>query len=114
MARMTALIYNWWSLFVRLAEPNKYTEALTSRPLLLHAVAKQTWHGRQRTLTISSTRATAERVQEACRRIATFFKSLAAEQLDGAQCWRRIRSVAAVKNLHGRQLHPPDLLPAPG
>ncbi len=114
MARMTALIYNWWSLFVRLAEPNKHTEALTSRPLLLHAVAKQTWHGRQSTLTISSTHAKAERVQEACQRIATFFKSLTAEQLDEAQCWCRILSVALVKYLHGRQLHPPDLLPAPG
>jgi hypothetical protein len=26
MARMTALIYNWWSLFVRLADPHKHTE----------------------------------------------------------------------------------------
>jgi hypothetical protein len=30
MARITALIYNWWSLFVRLANPNQHTEAVTS------------------------------------------------------------------------------------
>jgi hypothetical protein len=36
-ARPTALIYNWGSLFVRLADPSQHTEAITSRPLLLHA-----------------------------------------------------------------------------
>ena len=45
MARIIALIYNWWSLFVRLAIPEKHAEAITSRPLLLNAVGKQTTHG---------------------------------------------------------------------
>ena len=35
MARIVALVYNWWSLFVRLAHPDKHLEAITSRPLLL-------------------------------------------------------------------------------
>ncbi len=35
MARFIAPIYNWWNLFVRLAEPDKHLEAITSRPLLL-------------------------------------------------------------------------------
>jgi hypothetical protein len=30
MARFIALIYNWWSLFVRLAEPDKHLEAITT------------------------------------------------------------------------------------
>jgi len=47
MARIIALIYNWWTLFVRLINPKKHTEALTSRPLLLHAVGKQTSHSNQ-------------------------------------------------------------------
>ena len=29
MARIVALIYNWWSLFVRLADPDQHTEAIT-------------------------------------------------------------------------------------
>ncbi len=33
-ARNVALIYNWWSLFVRCAEPERPREAVTSRPLL--------------------------------------------------------------------------------
>ena len=50
MARFIALIYNWWSLFVRLAEPGKHLEAITSRPLLLSAIAERTRHARQTTL----------------------------------------------------------------
>ncbi len=37
MARITALVYNRWNLFVRLTDPRQHPEAITSRPLLLHA-----------------------------------------------------------------------------
>ena len=59
MARMVALIYNWWTLFVRLAQPHKHFEAISSRPLLLHGVATQTKHAGQTRLTITSTHARA-------------------------------------------------------
>ena len=116
MARITALVYNWWSLFVRLADPSKHTEAITSRPLLLHAVGKQTRHGGQTRITISSPHARADWAQAACRRMATFFKDLmeTAEQLTPTQRWYRILSQALVKYLRGRQLQPPNPLPAPG
>jgi hypothetical protein len=55
MARITALIYNGWRLFVRLANPDQHTEAITSRPLMLYAIGKQTRHAGQNRLTISST-----------------------------------------------------------
>ena len=35
MAR--CVVYNWWSLFGRLADPDRRLEAITSRPLLLHS-----------------------------------------------------------------------------
>ena len=54
-ARMVALVYNWWNIFVRLAEPDKPLEAITSRPRLLAGIAERTRHGRQTTLRISST-----------------------------------------------------------
>ena len=53
MARHTALIYNWGSLYVRLVIPEKHSEAVTSRPLLLYAAAQQTSHGRQTPLTLT-------------------------------------------------------------
>ena len=57
MARMVALAYNGWALFVRLAHPHKHFEAIVRRPLLLHGVATQTKHAGQTRLTITSTHA---------------------------------------------------------
>src|SRR4051794_31933795 len=49
LARIIALIYNWWSLYTRLAIPHRHTEATTSRPLL-YGVARQTRRDLQHTL----------------------------------------------------------------
>jgi Transposase DDE domain group 1 len=115
MARITALTYNWWSLFVRLADPRQHTEAITSRPLLLHAPARLTRHSGQTRLTISHPHAEAAWVEGACREIAAFFKTLrqTAEQLTPLQRWCCVLSRALVKYLKGRELHPPPCLPAP-
>jgi len=40
ISRITALIYNWWNIFARLANPDKHMEAITSRPLLLSSVGR--------------------------------------------------------------------------
>jgi hypothetical protein len=45
MAHCAALIFNWWNLYVQLADPGHHREAITSRPLLLTAVGRQTSHG---------------------------------------------------------------------
>ena len=115
MARITALIYNWWSLFVRPADPTQHTEAITSRPLLLHAPARLTRHGGQTRITISHLHAEAQWVETACREIAAFFRTLrqTAEQLTHLQRWRVVLSRALVKHLRGRQLHGPPALPTP-
>jgi hypothetical protein len=54
LAGVVAPVYNWWSLFVRLADPNHHREAITTRPLLLTAVARRTQHAGQVKLSISS------------------------------------------------------------
>lgn len=115
MSRITALIYNWWSLFVRLADPHQHTEAITSRPLMLYGIAKQTRHAGQTRLTISSPHAEAGKVEQRYRNIAAFFKELwaTAEQLTPLQRWCRILSLALIKYLRGRQLQPPNCLPVP-
>ena len=106
MARTTALIYNWWSLFVRLACPHQHTEAITSRPLMLQAVGKQTRHSNQTKLTITSAHAEAEQIEGDYRFIIAFLQCLrsTAEQLVPSQCWCRILSQTLIKYLHGRQL----------
>ncbi|MBS3953714.1 MAG: hypothetical protein KGZ88_12270, partial [Methylomicrobium sp.] len=72
-------------------------------------------HAGQNRLTISSTHAEAEKVEQHCRKIAAFFRELrsTAEQLTAIQRWYRILSLALVKYLKGRQLQPPECLPAP-
>jgi hypothetical protein len=114
MARCVALTYNWWSLFVRLADPDQHTEAVTSRPLLLHAVGQQTQHAGQTTITITSQHGKADKVRQAFARIAAFFRELkqTAEQLTDRERWYRILSRALSKYLKGRQLRAPPRLQA--
>jgi hypothetical protein len=109
LANTVALTYNWWSLFVRLADPEHHREAITTRPLLLAAVARQTQHARQVTLTISSAHGKQNWAHRAYLRIARFLAELrnAAEQLDSQQRWHRILSEALRYYLKGRQLAPP-------
>jgi hypothetical protein len=112
MARIIALIYNWWTLFVRLIDPNKHTEALTSRPLLLHAVGKQTSHAKQKLLVISSIHGKAKQIHQRLVKLSCFFKKLQsnAEQLTPIERWYRILSTVFIKYLKGRILKPPNLL----
>ena len=110
LTRVIALIYHWWSLFVRLAKPDKHFEAIVARPLLLHGVGKQTTHAAQKTLTITSTHGRASYVRDAYQRINDFFNQLKAiaPQLTPLQCWYHILTEAMKKYLQGGFLQPPD------
>jgi hypothetical protein len=79
MSRMVAVVYNWWTLFVRLAQPHKHSEALTSRPLLLHGVARKTTHAGQTSITITSRHARSSMVQTALRALTGLLNKLRAD-----------------------------------
>ena len=115
MARFIALVYNWWNLFVRLAEPDKHLEAVTSRPLLLSAIAARSRHARQTTLKVSSSHARAGWAASILSGIARFLRGLiqSAEQLTAEQRWRQIVAHAMRGILGGRQLSLPARLMAP-
>jgi len=113
-ARMVALFYDWWNIFVRLAEPDWHREAITSRPLLLHAIAERVRHARQTTIRIASTHARSVPAAEALRAVAQFLRGLVknAEQLTVLHRWREILSRAFQAFLKGRPLRaPPRLKP---
>ena len=114
-ARMVALVYNWWNIFVRLAEPDKHLEAITSRPLLLASIAERTRHGRQTMLRITSTLGRAGWAQRVLTGVARFLAGLinTAEQLTADERWSRILAHAVRSWLKGRQLHAPPRLMAP-
>ncbi len=62
-ARAVALIYNWWSWYVRLANPKSRLEAKTSRPKLLSAVGRLTTHGRVNKIVLALTHEAADQIK---------------------------------------------------
>jgi len=112
MARLTALIYNWWTIFMRLGIPDRHAEAITSRPLALHGIARQTRHANQTRVEITSTHSMASVIQVALTKISGFFRSIkdAAEQLPQPARWRLILSAAFRVFLRGRMIGSTDRL----
>ena len=102
------LIYNLWNVFTRLAQPDQHMEAITSRPLLLHAVGRMVVRGRRRIIRLTSTHAMSDHIRFALNRIGRFISNLArtAEQLSVEAVWAIILSVAFVKWLRGKALCP--------
>jgi hypothetical protein len=92
MTLFVALVYNWWSLFTRLSISHKRAEAITSRPLLLHAIGRKTSHSHQSTLTLTSLHAEANKIQRAVKAVAGFLHHIRsiAEQLKPVERWRLI------------------------
>lgn len=92
ISRMTALVYNWWTLFVRLALPDNHREAITSRPLLLSSVSRMTQSGRQKTIKITSQHNDHSLQKVVWKRVGDFFNSLKviAPQLNRVECWSLI------------------------
>ena len=62
-AKAVALVYNWWSWYVRLAHPKTRLEAITSRPLLLAGIARLTHHSGQARLLVTITHAAGDQVK---------------------------------------------------
>lgn len=88
-----ALIYNWWSLFVRLANPKARLEAITSRPFLLSGVARKTRHAGQQYLVIAHAHRYAHLAQTMLIRVSRMLQEWAtatAEQLDPYAVWQRV------------------------
>lgn len=105
------MVYDWWSIFVRLADPNLHREAITGRPLFLSAIATRTRHARQTTIRVTSSHAQAKPVARALETVAEFLRGLtrSAEQLARTQTWR-ILYRAFVAFLNGRLIRPPPRL----
>lgn len=108
IARLIALIYNWWNVFTRLAQPDQHMEAVTSRPLLLHAVGRMVSTGRRKIIRLTSTHAMSDHIRRALNRIGQFMSDLArtAEQLSVEAIWAIILSAAFIKWLRGKVLDP--------
>jgi hypothetical protein len=89
-ARAVALIYNWWSLFVRLANPAARREAITSRPWLMSSVGRKTEHAGQTTITLTGLHAHFGKAKQALMRVSACLKgwvAQTAEQFNPTTVW---------------------------
>jgi Transposase DDE domain group 1 len=105
-ARVVALVYNWWSLFTRLADPKKRREAITSRPLLLYGVGRRTTHAGQTVITITQSHAKyplAQEMMAGIKGVLDWFKQLA-EPFTKKQKWAMMLSLIFKHFLEGRML----------
>jgi hypothetical protein len=91
-ARAVALVYNWWSWYVRAANPQARREALTSRPLLLAAVGRTVSHGGQTMLYLTPMHAEAGLIKSMIANVHAAIQHVkhAAEQLPKLDRWRAL------------------------
>ncbi len=112
MARLNALVYNWWNVFVRIAEPTEHKEAITSRPELLQLIATLTTHAGENVLRFSSLHENSHLVKRTFDRLHTVLSHIDAnaEQLDRPMVWAIHLSVAFYAWLRGKILKVPQIV----
>jgi hypothetical protein len=88
-ARAVALIYNWWSWYVRLAHPKTRLEAITSRPKLLSAVGRMTSHAGQKKILLTITHEAATQIKSLVNNVrhGLHLIQATAPQLTKSQKW---------------------------
>jgi hypothetical protein len=91
-AQAVALVYNWWSWYCRLANPQARMEAITSRPLLLAAVGRITEHAGKTRVLLSITHAAADHVKTLVTNIRAGLLHIrtTTPQLSSALRWREL------------------------
>ena len=116
-ARAVALVYNWWSWYVRAANPQARREALTSRPLLLAAVGRATSSGNQTTLYLTPMHAEAGLIKSMIANVHAAIQHVraTAQQLPKADRWRVLLAYICQRIVGQIGLPtPPPALAAPG
>jgi len=116
-ARAVALVYNWWSWYVRAANPQGRREALTSRPLLLAAVGRAVSHAGQTLLYLTPMHAETGLIKSMIANVHAALRHVrrAAEQLPGLDRWRALLTYICDRIVgHNPLPAPPPALAAPG
>ncbi|MGH8615112.1 MAG: transposase [Gammaproteobacteria bacterium] len=110
MTRLIALIYNWWTIYARLAGEGRHQEALTSRPELMNGVARMAQHAGKKILRLSRLHAVSDKVIRRLRALARWLKILTSEQLSQTERLSKLLTQAFIKLLAPS---PPLCLPNP-
>jgi len=117
-AQAVALVYNWWSWYMRLAHPKGRLEAITSRPLLLAAVGRLTEHAGQKRILLSVTHAAVDQVKALISNVRAGLQPVlaTAPQLPNGSRWRAlicyiVARILAAKTHGHANTHAPPVLP---
>jgi hypothetical protein len=92
MARIVALIFNWWKLYLRMALGPENGEALTGRAQFQQGVARQTRHGGQSKLKLISMHGKGWKIAHLQDRVSKWLRRFreGAEQLGRKERWRTL------------------------
>ncbi len=110
-ARAVALIYNWWSWYVRLAHPQARREAITSRPMLLSGVARLTEHAGQSRLLLTLMHGAGDQIKAMIANIRQGLEQVraTAPQLPKLGRWIALVRYIVEKIIAAKPKHPPPL-----
>jgi hypothetical protein len=110
MARLTALVCNWWNVFLCFAAPTEHKEVLTSRPEILYLIATLVTHVGKKVLRFCSLHENASWVKRAFDRLHRVFAGIdsMAGQLDRPTVWAIQLSVAFYDWPRGKVLKVPS------
>ncbi|MDP2825939.1 MAG: transposase, partial [Sulfuritalea sp.] len=106
--------YNWWSWYVRLAQPKTRLEANTSRPLLLAGVARLTQHAGQSRLLLTLTHAAGDQIKAMIANIRMGLDAVlaSAPQLTKPERWKALVRYIIEKIITAKpKNHSPPVLP---
>jgi len=108
MASLVGLVYNWWNVFCRLAEPDRHMEAKTSRVQFQNVIGRLAKTGGKRYFYISAIGTEAEKTLLQFTKISKFISSLCstALQLTKNEKWTAILQEAFKKFWPSYQLRP--------
>ena len=109
-ARAVALIYNWWSWYVRLAHPQTRLEAITTRPLLLTGVARLTQHAGQSRLLLTLTHGASDQIKAMIANVRHGLDTIlaTAPQLTKPERWSALVRYIIAKIIEAAsKVHPP-------
>ena len=106
IARLIAIVANWWNIFCRLADGDRHLGPTTSRPMYMGIVGRIVVSGHKRLLRLISTHLKATEIQSSLMRIGEFMKRISAiaEQLDFNRAWEPIILAIFRKWLGGNRL----------
>ncbi len=107
MAGIISLIFNWWNIFCRLAEPEEHMEAKTSRPLFFNSVCTLVKRSRQNFIRISINGSNRKTAMLMFKKISASIASINANatQLKQEQKWATILTLAFRKFLKDIKLN---------